>query len=113
MLVEDLDVEADGFLAGEGVEIATDGVDFAGDALGGAGFGSFEDHVLDKVGDAIELGDFVTGAGAHPDAHGDGADVFHALSEDDETAGEDSTADISFGVHLRLGRFESRLYGKV
>jgi hypothetical protein len=39
--------------------------------------------------------------------------VFHALSEDDETAGEDSTADISFGVHLRLGRFESRLYGKV
>ena len=37
VLVEDLDVEADGFFAGEGVEVAADGVDLAGDALGGAG----------------------------------------------------------------------------
>jgi len=33
MLVEDLDVEADGLLAGEGVEIAADGVDLAGELL--------------------------------------------------------------------------------
>ncbi len=36
MLIEDLEVEADGFFAGERVEISADRVDLAGDALGGA-----------------------------------------------------------------------------
>ena len=99
VLVENLDVEADGFFAGKGVEIAADGVDFAGDALGGARLGPLEDHVLDEMGDAVQLGDFVARTGAHPDAHGDGADVLHALGEDDETAGEDSTADVAFAGH--------------
>ena len=99
MLVENLDVEADGFFAGESVEIAADGVDFARDALRGARLGPLEDHVLDEVGDAVQLGHFVTRTGAHPDAHGDGADVLHALSEHDEPAGEDSAADVAFAVH--------------
>jgi len=102
VLVEDLDVEADGFLTGKGVEVATDGIDLAGDALGGPGFGSLEYHVLDEMGDAVEFGDFVTRAGAHPDTHGDGADVLHALGEDDETVGEDSTANISIAGHFRF-----------
>ncbi len=99
VLVEDLDVEADGFFAGEGVEVAADRIHFAGDALRGAGFGALEDHVLDKVRYAVELRDLVTGADAHPDPHRDRADVLHALGEDDEAAGEDSTADIAFAVH--------------
>src|ERR1700734_2931026 len=110
VLVEDLDIEADSFFAGKGVEVATDGVDFAGDTLRGAGFGPFENHVLDKMGDAVELGDFVTRAGAHPYAHGDGADVLHALGEDDETAGQHGTADISFFGHCD-GDVRDRLYG--
>ncbi len=43
--------------AGEGVEIAADGVDLAGELLGGAGSGALEDHVLDEVGDAVAGGD--------------------------------------------------------
>ena len=99
VLVEDFHVEADGFLAGEGVEIASDGVDFAGDALSGARAGALEDHVFDEVGDSVELGDFVTGAGAHPYTHGDGANMLHAFGEDDETVRKDSTANIAFVVH--------------
>ncbi len=53
VFVEDLDVEADGFFAGEGVEVATDGVDFAGELRGGSGGGAFEDHVFDEVRDAV------------------------------------------------------------
>ena len=104
VFVEDLDVETDGFFAGKGVEVAADGVDFAGDALRGAGFGSFEDHVLDEVGDAVKFRHFVTGASAHPDTHSDGADVLHALGEDDEAAGKDSTADVAFAGHFDYRR---------
>ena len=53
VFVEHLDVEADGFLAGEGVEIAADRVDFPGDVLRRAGGGAFEDHVLDEVREAV------------------------------------------------------------
>ena len=95
VFVEDLDVEADGFFAGEGVEVAADGVDFAGELLGGAGGGALEDHVLDEVGDAVEVGGLVAGAGVDPDAHGDGAEVGHALGEDEEAVGERGEADVA------------------
>ncbi len=111
VLVQHLHVEADGFLAGEGVEIAADGVDFASDALRGAGFRPFKDHVLDKMRDAIQLRHFVTGAGAHPDAHGDGADVLHAFGEDNESTGKDSTANIAFFSHFGF-REEGNLRGR-
>ncbi len=100
MLVQDLDVEADGFLAGEGVEVAADSVHFAGDALGGARFGALEDHVLDKVGDAVDLGQLVARASANPNAHGDGADVIHFFSQNREPVGQDSAAYVAFIIHL-------------
>ena len=50
------------------------------------------------------------GAGAHPYAHGDGADVLHALGEDDETVGQHGTADISFFGHCD-GGIQGRFYG--
>jgi len=95
VFVEDLDVETDGLFAGEGVEIATDGVDFAGEVLGGAGGGALEDHVLDEVRDAVGGGGLVAGAAVDPDTHGDGAEVGHALGEDQEAVGERGLADVA------------------
>ena len=94
---EGLDGETDGFLAGVGVEVAANGVHFAGDVLGGAVAGALEEHVLDEVGDAVDRGVFIAGAGFDPDAHGDGAEVLHAFGEDGEPVGEDGTAEIAFG----------------
>ena len=94
-------------LRAEGVEVATDGVDFAGDVLRGAGGGAFEDHVLYEVGEAIFFDWFVTGAGVDPGAHGDGAHVGHGLGEDEEAVGEDGAADVAGlvrrGGFLRYG----------
>ena len=95
ILVEHLDVEADGLFAGEGVEVAADGVDLAGELLGGARGGALEDHVLDEVGDAVEVGGLVAGAGVDPDAHGDGADVGHGLGEDEQAVGQAGAADVA------------------
>ena len=105
---EGLDVEADGFFAGEGVEVAADGVHFAGDVLGGAGAGSLEDHVFDEVGDAVGFGGFAAGAGLDPDAHGDGAQMFHALGQNDEAVGQNGAAKVSFVVIVSV-RFDCRL----
>ncbi len=99
MLVEHLDVEADGFLAGEGVEVAADGVHFAGDVLRGARFGALEDHVLDEVGDAVDFGQLVARAGPNPDAHGDGADVVHFFGQNRKPVGQDGAAYIAFVIH--------------
>ena len=98
VLVEDLDGEADGLFAGEGVEVAADGVDLAGELLGVAGGGALEDHVLDEVGDAVEGGGLVAGAGGDPGAHGDAADVRHGLGEDEEAVGEGGAADVAGGL---------------
>ena len=95
MVGERLDVEADGFLAGEGVEVAADGVHFAGDVLRGAGAGALEEHVLDKVGDAVGLGGLAAGAGLDPDAHGDGAQVIHALGQHDQAVRQYGAAKVS------------------
>ncbi len=109
VFVEDLEVEADGFFAGEGVEVAADGVDFAGELLGGARGGALEDHVLDEVGDAVDGGGLVAGAGVDPDAHGDGAEVGHALGEDEEAVGERGGADVA---EVRGGRGEGGVFGE-
>ncbi len=49
VFVEDLDVEADDFFGGEGVEASADGVHFAGDGFGGTFLSALEDHVFDEV----------------------------------------------------------------
>ena len=99
MVGERFHVEADGFFAGEGVEVAADGVHFAGDLLGGARSCAFEDHVFDEVGDAVDFGRLAAGAGFDPDAHGDGTQMLHALGEDDQAIRQDSTAKISLSSH--------------
>ncbi len=79
MLVENLGVEADLFLGGEGVEHAANGIHFAGDRFGRAALGAFEDHVLHEMREAIFLVDFAARAVANPDPDGNGANVRHGL----------------------------------
>ena len=102
-----LDVEADGFLAGEGVEVAADRVHFAGDVLGGAGAGALEEHVFDEVGDAVGFGRLAAGAGLDPHAHGHGAQMLHALGENDQAVGQHGAAKISLGGHCHSVRIRS------
>ena len=49
VFVQDLYVEANAFLSGEGIHVAADGVDLAGDFLRRAVLGPLENHVLDEV----------------------------------------------------------------
>ena len=59
VLVEHLDVEADGLFAGKGVEVSADRVDLAGELLGGTRGRALEHHVLDEVGDTVDFRGFV------------------------------------------------------
>src|SRR6266542_1997527 len=88
MLVEHLDIEANAFFGGEGVHVAADRIDLAGDIFGATALGPLEHHVLNKVGNAIDLRFFVTGAGLDPNTDGYGADVLHLLGNDGESIGQ-------------------------
>jgi len=95
VLVEDLGVEADLFLGGEGVEHAADGVHFAGDIFGGTALGTLENHMLEKMSKAVFGGGFAAGTVANPDANGDGADVQHSFGDDNESVGEDVAMNVA------------------
>src|SRR6476620_5513726 len=88
MFVQNLNVEADTFLGSEGVHVAADGIDFAGDFLRAAILRPLEHHVLDKMGDAVPLQVFVAGPGLDPYTDRGGADVLHLFSDKDETVGK-------------------------
>jgi len=95
VLVEDLGVKANLFLGSESVEHAADGIHLAGDIFGGTAFGAFEDHVLEKVREAVFGRDFAAGTIADPQTDGDGADMLHGLSNDDQSVGENVTLDVA------------------
>ena len=65
-------------------------------------FVPFEDHVLDEVGDPIDLGKLMARAGAHPDAHGYGADVLHLFGKNSQAVWQDGTANIAFVTHNEI-----------
>ena len=77
------DVVAGVLLAGEGVELAADRVDLAGDVTRGrAPLGPLEEHVLGEVRDPVRLGCFVARAGRqHHDAR-HGLRVRHRRGQD-------------------------------
>ena len=75
-------------LGGEGVEVAANRVRGAGDLLGAAVLRALEEHVLDKMRDAVFLGPLLTRARAQPDADGNGTDRRHRLGEDREPVGK-------------------------
>jgi hypothetical protein len=83
MLIENLEIEADGFFARECVQVSTDGVDFARDILRRARLRALEDHVFDKMRDAIHFRQLMPRASPDPHTHGDRPDVLHALGQDD------------------------------
>ncbi len=94
VLVQDLGVEADQFLAGKGVEVAADGVHRARDVFGGAMGGALEEHVLDEVRDAVLLGRFLAGPGVDPHAHRDRAHVGHGFGNHADAVRERGHIDV-------------------
>ena len=65
------------FLAGAGVNVAADALDFAGDLRGRAALGSLEQHVLKKVADAVLRFALATAADGCPNAEADTGHVRH------------------------------------
>jgi len=95
VLVEDLGIEADLFLGGEGVEHAADGIHFAGDIFGGTALGTLENHMLEKMSKAVFGCGFAAGTVANPDADRDGADVQHSFGDDNESVRKDVAMDVA------------------
>ncbi len=93
MFVEDASIEAGHFPGSEGIDHAADGIDFAGDCFGSAAACAFEKHVLEKMGNAVELRSFVARAGANPDACGNGTNVGHGFRDDNEAVGQSGLLD--------------------
>ena len=94
-----LDVEADGFLAGECVQVAANRVHLTGNLLRGAGVGAFEKHVLHKMRDAVGLRRFAAGTGFNPHAHGHRTHVLHALRQNDQAVRQLGAANVSLVGH--------------
>ena len=105
---ERFDVEADSLFSGESVEVAADGVHFAGDVQRGPGTRAFEDHVFHEVGDAVDFGGFAPGTGFDPDSHGDGAEMFHALGENNKAVRQYRTAKVTLICHGHSIDFDCR-----
>jgi hypothetical protein len=97
-----LDVEADGFLAGEGVQVAANRIHLAGNVLRGAGACALEEHVLHKMGDAVGLRRLAAGAGFDPHAHGHRTHVLHALGQNDQAVRQLGAAKIALVVIVPL-----------
>ena len=83
MLIQDFNVEADGFFAGEGVHVAADGIHLAGNVTRRACLGPFKDHVLGEVRNAIQLRRLIARTGLHPNSNGNGTDVGHLFTQHD------------------------------
>ena len=88
MLVEGLDVIARVFLRGKRVHLPADGVDRLGDVFSAARFGALEQHVLDEMGDAVQLERCVAGAARKPHADAHRPDMRHPLGKEAETVGK-------------------------
>ena len=79
-----------------GVHMAADRLDLLGDVEGGAGRRALEHHVLDQMGDAVDLGPLVAGADTDPDAERRRLDMGHRIGGDPQAVGESGDPD---GAH--------------
>ena len=78
-----------GLLArGVGVQLAADVLDRLGDAARRALLRALEGHVLEHVGDAVDLGRLVARAGVDPDADARGLHVGHGRGRDAQAVGK-------------------------
>ena len=73
---------------GEGVHVATDGVDGLGDGTGRAGLGALEEQVLEEVADARDGRRLVASADADPHAGGHRAGMGHGVGDHLDAVGE-------------------------
>ena len=89
MGIEHFGVVARVLHGGEGVGLATDGVELLGDLKGTALGGTFKDHVFDEVRQAALLGGLIPGPNIDPYPHGDGSDVWNLMGDNPDTVVED------------------------
>ena len=100
-----LHVVARVLLAGEGVELAADRVDLAGDlARRRPLLGPLEEHVLGEVGDPVRLLRLVAGARGEHDEAGDRLRLRHRGRHDPKAVGEESLLE---GVHVAAALLDS------
>src|SRR6266404_7134838 len=102
MFVEDLDVEADGLLAGERINIAANGIHLPGNLLRSPRGGPLEQHVFNEMRDTVALGHLVARSSLHPDADGDRTNVRHLFAQNNQSIGKNFTFDVSSFVERSL-----------
>ncbi len=85
--------------AGIGVEQAAHRLDLFGDLLGRAALGALEGHMFQQMRDAVDLGRLVPGAGADPDAEGNGLDRRHMVGDHHHAVGELALLNIEGRAH--------------
>ena len=90
-----MDVEARVLLGREGVDIATQAIDFPGDPHRRAPPGALEEDVLQEVGDPLPLRGLVSRAGPDEESQGEGTHVLHPIDQDSGAVFEDEFLDHS------------------
>src|SRR5215469_18085729 len=100
MLIQDLNVEADGLLAGEGIHVSANRVHLARNRLRRTCSRALEHHVFGEVRDAVEFRGFIARSAFHPDADGDGANVRHLFAQDDQFVGQHETVNVARFVNF-------------
>jgi len=80
-------------LGGEGVGVAAEEIQSAGDFPGTPLLGALEHQVLDEVGDTVLAERLVPGAAAQPHTETDRAELGHLLGEKSHPAGENLFTD--------------------
>ena len=83
MPVKNPRIKTDIFLVGEGVQLASDGVDGFGDGRGRTPLRSFEEKVLNEVGYASVAVCLEAGTAFQPDPYRNGVQIRHHLRSDD------------------------------
>ena len=79
VFVEYLYIEGRIFAGCKGIKVAAQAVDVYGDIMRGSLFGPLEEHVFEKMRDAVFVGWFVAGAYLDPYAKDEGTGAFHLL----------------------------------
>ena len=95
MVVENLGVEADQFLRSEGVQVATDGIDGAGDLLRATRERALEEHVLDEMADAVLVWSLAARAARDPDAGGHRSHVGHRFGDNANSVGQQRSSNLA------------------
>src|SRR4029078_8924639 len=85
VVLEDAGIVGRGFHAGRRIYFAAGGFDLFRNGLGRAPLGSLEGHVLEEMGYAVLVRQFVAGTGLYPDAERHRLEMRHAMRYDMQT----------------------------